>query len=182
MKTVLIANSKGGVGKTTLSDELIFELERRDKKVSFISLDPQGGALHEPSLSSDDDDYMVIDTPGYVSKDFSKWIDNADIVLFPTTPSIFDLMPLQKYIELFKKNKKQKKYGVVINMHDERRIVDREFEEALNNFGYPLITKIPGTTAIKKAQANKERVYGYVKKDYLILSAIAKLADFVMAK
>ena len=47
MFTVLIINQKGGVGKTTIADELAFALERREYKTVYVSTDPQGGAVHE---------------------------------------------------------------------------------------------------------------------------------------
>ena len=47
MYTVLFLNQKGGVGKTTLADELAFALERRGMSVAFVSTDPQGGSVHE---------------------------------------------------------------------------------------------------------------------------------------
>lgn len=41
MYTILMLNQKGGVGKTTIADELSFALERRGKTVAFVTTDPQ---------------------------------------------------------------------------------------------------------------------------------------------
>lgn len=49
-KTILLVNQKGGVGKTTLADEIAWGLERRGREVGFGNLDPQGGACHEEGL------------------------------------------------------------------------------------------------------------------------------------
>ena len=43
MYTILMLNQKGGVGKTTIADELSFALERRGKTVAFVTTDPHGG-------------------------------------------------------------------------------------------------------------------------------------------
>ena len=37
MYTILMLNQKGGVGKTTIADELSFALERRGKTVAFVT-------------------------------------------------------------------------------------------------------------------------------------------------
>ena len=52
MYTILMLNQKGGVGKTTIADELSFALERRGKTVAFVTTDPQGGSVHEMTLIS----------------------------------------------------------------------------------------------------------------------------------
>jgi len=42
MKTLALTNQKGGVGKTSLCIHLSGEMNRLDKKVLCIDLDPQG--------------------------------------------------------------------------------------------------------------------------------------------
>ena len=44
MKTILVCNQKGGVGKSLCADELAFSFERTGTPVSFYDLDAQGGA------------------------------------------------------------------------------------------------------------------------------------------
>lgn len=44
MKTIVVANHKGGVGKTSLLVHLAFYFKEQNKKVLFIDLDPQANA------------------------------------------------------------------------------------------------------------------------------------------
>ena len=46
MKTILVCNQKGGVGKSLVADEIAFSFERSGIPVSFYDLDAQGGPLH----------------------------------------------------------------------------------------------------------------------------------------
>ena len=67
MYTILMLNQKGGVGKTTIADELSFALERRGKTVAFVTTDPQGGSVHEVCDDPDfaeECDFQVVDTAG----------------------------------------------------------------------------------------------------------------------
>lgn len=75
MKTILIANQKGGCGKTLVVDELAFSFDRTDVKYSLYDLDGQGGIIHEPKVI-DDADYAIVDTPGYISDKVWCWSDN----------------------------------------------------------------------------------------------------------
>ena len=87
MLTILIANQKGGVGKTTIADELAFELERRGASVSFISTDPQGGSVHETDDGDEERDWRIVDTPGVLADALPEWCEAADMVLVPMLPS-----------------------------------------------------------------------------------------------
>ena len=66
MYTILMLNQKGGVGKTTIADELSFALERRGKTVAFVTTDPQR-SVHEVCDDPDfaeECDFQVVDTAG----------------------------------------------------------------------------------------------------------------------
>ncbi len=51
MKTILVCNQKGGVGKSLVADEIAFSFERSGIPVSFYDLDTQGGTVREAAGS-----------------------------------------------------------------------------------------------------------------------------------
>lgn len=155
---IMVANQKGGVGKTTIADELMFALERRGRSVVFQNLDNQGGAVHYPSIPTGEEDYLVIDTPGNLNRDFSKWCEGADIVLFPTGASNLDLVPLQRCWNIAKEARGTK-LAVVLNRYDPRRNADRDFVKFLENAGMPVWGEIPEATAFVKANARAASVH-----------------------
>lgn len=61
MKTILVCNQKGGVGKSLVADEIAFSFERSGIPVSFYDLDTQGGTLHE-THEADAAQVAVVDT------------------------------------------------------------------------------------------------------------------------
>ena len=100
MKTILICNQKGGVGKTLIADELAFALEKDEIKFSFFDLDQQGGAIHEMH-EIEDASVQVIDTPGALQKDLKKWMEAADFIVIPTMMSNRDMQPLCRTLEIY---------------------------------------------------------------------------------
>ena len=81
MFTILFLNQKGGVGKTTIADELAFALERRGKSVAFVSTDPQGGSIHEACSEpeqAEQCDFQVVDTAGVLKDGIREWCRDAD--------------------------------------------------------------------------------------------------------
>ena len=107
MKTVLIMNQKGGVGKTLIADELAFALERDKIPFNFFDMDGQGSPIHQTS-KRDDAEVQIIDTAGALHKDMGEWIANADFIIIPTMMSSRDLPPLERMIEICNKNKGSK--------------------------------------------------------------------------
>lgn len=99
MKTILICNQKGGVGKTLIADELAFALERDGIPYSFFDLDEQGSAIHK-TVNNPDAEVQVVDTPGALQEDLIKWIEEADMVIVPTMMSNRDSKPLIRMIEI----------------------------------------------------------------------------------
>ena len=77
MKTILVDNQKGGVGKSLVADEFAFSFERSGISVSFYNLNAQGGPLHR-THEADRSQVAVVDTPGALQEALSGWLREAD--------------------------------------------------------------------------------------------------------
>ena len=100
MKTILVCNQKGGVGKSLVADEITFSFERSGIPVSFYDLDTQGGTLHK-THEADAAQVAVVDTPGALQEALSDWLKEADVVVIPTrttSRSIDQLMRMCKAV------------------------------------------------------------------------------------
>lgn len=114
MKTVLICNQKGGVGKTLIADELAFAFERDGVSFSFYDLDQQGGVIHE-AKEIDNAQVAIVDTPGAIQADLKKWMEEADMIIIPTMMSNRDVPPLERMIELLSEYEGKKPILFVLN-------------------------------------------------------------------
>lgn len=114
MKTILVCNQKGGVGKTLISDELVFALERDNIPHNYFDLDTQGGSLHK-QLVQEDAVVQVIDTPGAIQEDLIRWIEESDMIIVPTKLTLRDVPPLQTMIKILEPYKNKKPILYVLN-------------------------------------------------------------------
>lgn len=150
MKTILIMNQKGGVGKTLIADELAFALERDGIPFNFFDMDGQGSPIHKTS-KVDDAEVQIIDTAGALNKDMGKWIENADFVIIPTMMSSRDVPPLERMIEISNKFKGSKPVLFIFNRWN-RFTISRDFVSWFNEKYPELKTSILSDT-IAFAQA-----------------------------
>lgn len=150
MKTVLIANQKGGVGKSLIADELAFHFERDGIPISFFDLDNQGGTIHE-TQDADNAQVAIVDTPGALTEHLRDYINESDLIICPTRPSSRDIEPLERILEITKSCNKPA--YVVINASD-RFTPSRDFELwfAENHADTPY-DKLPNTVQFIKAAA-----------------------------
>ncbi|WP_161522306.1 ParA family protein [Bifidobacterium xylocopae] len=111
---ITIANTKGGVGKTTSTMLISQELVKRGKKVEVRDTDPSGGATKWKILAKesgtplpfpvrsaniaevgedpdDPDTWVIIDTPPLQAEIIQAAIDAADLVIITTQPGRLDL-------------------------------------------------------------------------------------------
>ena len=114
MKTILICNQKGGVGKTLIADELAFSLERDLIPYSFYDLDNQGSAIHK-TVNNPDAEVQVVDTPGALQENLLEWINEADFIIVPTMMSNRDTAPLERMINILEPFKDKKPVLYVLN-------------------------------------------------------------------
>lgn len=128
MKNIVICNQKGGVGKTLISDELAFMFEKDEIKINFYDLDQQGGTLHQ-TQESEDAAVSIIDTPGALMSELPEWIKAADMIIIPTLMSNRDAAPLERMLQIVKKNKRAKTPVLVIMNRWDRCNITKDFAE-----------------------------------------------------
>lgn len=123
MIKIAFANTKGGVGKTTLSAAVSVEAAREFRRVAAVDLDPQGslaqwfrrrGSSDNPVCLQGVDtaeeaierlehtgwDYCFFDTPPAFLTTIKSVIAVADLVLIPVRPSVLDMLAMQDAVVL----------------------------------------------------------------------------------
>ena len=124
---IAIANEKGGSGKTTIAVNLACYLAKQGDRVTLIDADPQrssevfsnnrsdgnleplfsnvskiGNSLKdEITLQNNKNDCIIIDTAGSDSKEMRIAMNKADILIIPTIPSQYDVIVLDRMLEIF---------------------------------------------------------------------------------
>jgi len=163
MRTVLVANRKGGVGKTMIAVNLAAALAARDQRVAIADADRQQSSsawLHRRPMdvsqirgldwSKGSDigehpkrlDWLIIDAPGALKgAKAEKLIAEARAVLTPVQPSIFDENSTRAFlneIEDLKRVQKGKvEVHVIANRVRPRSRAGTMLEEEMAAMGYP---------------------------------------------
>jgi len=165
LKYILTSNLKGGVGKTTVANELAFALARRGYSVTLINLDPQREPIFPVTDDNGDYDFAVIDTPPTLNDSYSEWCRNADVIIMPTLPSILDWNSLERSYRLALESGTDAKIGIVINSYNKQTNNDRDFVAFLESEELPIWGYIPSSTALKTAQAKNVSIHSVSKKN-----------------
>ncbi|WP_140632483.1 ParA family protein [Methylibium rhizosphaerae] len=168
MPVIVVANPKGGVGKSTLSTNLAGWLARQGHAVMLGDVDRQQSArtwlsLRPPELptiatwDTDHEDivkppkgttHVVIDTPaGLHGKRLDEVMKLADYVLVPLQPSIFDIYATRAFVaELQVRRKHDKvKVAVVGNRVKDHTIAADQLKSFLETLGAPVLTHLRDT-------------------------------------
>lgn len=127
MPVIVVANPKGGVGKSTLSTQIAGYLARQGHAVTLGDVDRQQSsrawlgirAPELPTIASWDigadqiakppkgTTHLVLDTPaGLHGKALDEVMKIADKVLIPLQPSIFDIYATQNFIDELKSRRR----------------------------------------------------------------------------
>jgi chromosome partitioning protein len=123
MKIVAFVSGKGGVGKTTLGFLLGLVLQRAQRRVNYLDLDPQASLsslLELHSVKRDESaatEFLIVDTPPRLeSKEVRETVQRADVICIPMRPSPMDFGVTTNTAELVKTLKRpDSKAFIVLN-------------------------------------------------------------------
>ena len=170
MKVYLVANPKGGSGKSTLSTNLAGLLAHQDpnSKVMLGDVDRQQSAAYwlkcrpatAPAISSWEIEsgkparpprgttHAVLDTPaGLHDEKLKTLLKLADRILVPVQPSMFDLMASQAFFAELAELKAARGLAIaVVGIRvDERTRSAEQFHRFIESTGLPLLTSLRNT-------------------------------------
>ena len=170
MRKVLVLNSKGGCGKTTLATNLAVALAARGEEVALADADRQKSSLSWlkrrpsglPKIAAlnwskteaigeidkrEDLDVIVIDGPGGLRSEIVKTlIGEATEIVVPVLASAFDWNATLKFLDKISDIKRIRKgkadIHVVANRVDRRSGQVADLEHELSKKGFPVLCRI----------------------------------------
>lgn len=162
MPVVIVANPKGGVGKSTLATNIagyfasgghsvmLGDADRQQSSRLWLGLRPAGARtitgwdIGEDKIAKPPKgtSHVVLDTPaGIHGKALRQAVDIADKVVVPLQPSIFDIYATRHFLdelgELHKASRKQ--IGIVGMRVDPRTIAADKLHEFVDGLGLPVL-------------------------------------------
>lgn len=168
MRSVLIANPKGGAGKTTLATNLTGHFANAGDKVTLCDLDRQQSSLRwmafrDPAMPPitgyfagnqmlislpKEPDWVVLDAPaglqGYKLTDYLRLVDK---VIIPVVPSVFDMAATEDFLASIRQELRGRRnvVGIVAMRVDPRTRAAAMLEEFLKHFDLPILSYIRNT-------------------------------------
>ena len=165
MNTILIANPKGGSGKTTISTNLagyfasrgrhvvLSDMDRQRSATAWLSRRPDvmplihgldGRGKHADSLSAE---WSIIDSPaGLHGEKLSDAVKRADFVIVPIQPSAFDIGATEDFLDILRAEKavrKERTFVAMVGMRvDPRTRTYLKLQTFLDQAGFPVMTNL----------------------------------------
>jgi chromosome partitioning protein len=170
VQTILIANPKGGSGKTTLATNVAGWLAGKRQRVGIEDLDPQqsstGWLARRPALfppialiergarrkdtKALDLQWRVVDSPaGLHGEELREAVRAADMMLVPLTPSAYDMAATQRFLEQLAEIKAVRQgtlpIGIVAMRVDMRTHSATELDAFLQGYDLPVVAHLRQT-------------------------------------
>ena len=168
MRAVLVANPKGGAGKTTMATNLAGHFANEGLKVTLCDLDRQQSSLRwmafrDPEVAPvtgyfggnqislnlpQSADWAILDAPaglqGYKLTDYLRTVDK---VVVPLVPSIFDMAATEDFLNMIRSELRGRRnaLGIVAMRVDPRTKAAAMLEEYLQHFDIPILAYLRNT-------------------------------------
>ena len=164
MRSILVANPKGGSGKTTVAvnlasglagrgeDVYLWDLDRQQSSQTWLGIRPahvpvvHGLAIREPNDRPDfgKASWLIIDSPaGFHGKNLSHAVRLAAKIVVPIQPSVFDMAATSAFLQVLRDEKAVRKsrafVGIVGVRVDPRTKAAATLEAFLEQFDLPIL-------------------------------------------
>lgn len=173
MKTVLVASSKGGVGKTTIATHLAAQAALDGHRTVLIDADPQGSSTRWAERRSDletavlpidgtrkawlkqvpdDVQRTVIDAPaGATADSLEAFLERADALIVPVLPSTLDIDATVPFLNAIAKHPRvrrgQLRVGLIGNRLKPWTNASQQAVELLQQWPYPVVAQLRDSQA-----------------------------------
>ena len=187
MRTILVASSKGGAGKSTVTTNLAAYFAVDGKATAILDADRQKSSTHwcEKRAALDTavlpidgskrgwDKHipegvqrLVVDAPaGAMGEDLTAFLDIADAVIVPVLPSIIDLEATAPFLNTLVQHPRVKKgklpVGLVANRLKPWTTNSQQAVAQLKAWPYPLVAELRDTQAYVLMAALGKSVFDY---------------------
>lgn len=164
MARIAVVAVKGGVGKTTLSNEIAFSLDRTGTPYSYYDMDGQRGGTHTET-ETEGADVMIADTPAAAeADDLERLAQAADVVVIPTRTGRLEMYSMTETVQTVRRANPDAKIIIVHNATNRYRLA-REYREWLDSHADGAsVYALPQAEAIPQAQALGQSVITYAKR------------------
>ncbi|MDQ3287135.1 MAG: ParA family protein [Pseudomonadota bacterium] len=169
MKTVLVASSKGGVGKTTVVTHLAAQAALDDFNTVLVDADPQGSSTRWAQRRSvldsavllldgtrkkawqrqlpDDAQRVFIDAPaGADAEDLAPFLEVADALLVPVQPSTLDIEATVAFLDTLAQHPRVRRgdtrVGLVGNRLRPWTNASQQAMQLLRQWPYPVVAQL----------------------------------------
>ncbi|MBX9965865.1 MAG: AAA family ATPase [Burkholderiales bacterium] len=184
MRSVLVANPKGGAGKTTLATNIAGALASRGEHVTLWDLDRQRsslawlgirGADAPPIARLDGEDadsapggrskgWLVLDSPaGLHGKNLAHSLKIAQKVVVPVQPSLYDMAATSDFIQALVAEKPVRRHkatiGIIGMRVDPRTKAAATLEAFLRQFELPVLSYLRDTQVYANAAFNGQSIF-----------------------
>jgi chromosome partitioning protein len=168
MPTILVANPKGGSGKTTLVTNLAGFLAGKRQRVVLADEDPQQSSTQwlarrpplfpkvyekpadRRALGELDPQWTVVDSPaGLNGAPLRNALRGADVLIVPVSPSVFDIVAAARFVSEVAEHKAVREgelpVAIVATRVDPRTRSAQELDEFLSAAPFPVVTHLRDT-------------------------------------
>jgi chromosome partitioning protein len=189
MAAVLVANPKGGAGKTTLATNLAGHFANQGKRVTLCDLDRQQSALRWMGFRDEalapivghfaanqmlvslphDTDWVVVDAPaGLQGYKLNDYLRAADKVLIPVVPSVFDMAATEDFLNSIRSEMRSRRgsVGIVAMRVDPRTRAAGMLEEFLTHFDLPILAYLRNTQNYVNVAAAGQSIFDGPRSRY----------------